>query len=189
MIVPLKQYITSELGSEPDNLEYVLSKFKYLKVKRNTQILTQGEICKYIYFVSEGCLQSYIIDTKMNENTREIVTEGNWHNDLRSFNKVEPAIENIRTIEPSQLYQLNKNDFEELIETVPRFGKVYQKILEAYYTNAVYRINTFISLSALDRFKWFSKHRPSLMTRISSKIIASYLGINKDVFSRLKAKL
>jgi hypothetical protein len=27
------------------------------------------------------------------------------------------------------------------------------------------------------------------MTRLSSKLIASYLGINKDVYSRLKAKL
>jgi hypothetical protein len=33
------------------------------------------------------------------------------------------------------------------------------------------------------------ENRPNLMTRFSSKLIASYLGINKDVFSRLKGKL
>jgi CRP-like cAMP-binding protein len=185
----LKQYIISQLGDDIDNLEYVLSKFQCLKVKRNSQLLTQGEICKYVYFVAEGCLQSYIYDTEMTENTREIVTEGNWYSDLRSFNKGVPAIENIRAIEPSLLYQVNNKDFQEMIETIPQFGKVYQKILEAYYTNAVYRVNTFISLSALDRMKWLLQQRPDLMTRLPSKIIASYLGINKDVFSRLKAKL
>ena len=100
-----------------------------------------------------------------------------------------PATENIRTIEPCQLLIINKQGFQTMIQTVPQFDKVYKEILENSYANAVYRINTFLALSALDRIKWLMENRPKLMTRISSKIIASYLGINKDVFSRLKAKL
>ena len=76
-----------------------------------------------------------------------------------------------------------------MMQTIPQFDKVYKQILETSYANSVYRINTFVSLSALDRIKWLMEKRPKLMTRVSSKLIASYLGINKDVFSRLKAKL
>jgi len=76
-----------------------------------------------------------------------------------------------------------------MMQSVHQFDKVYKEILEASYANSVYRINTFVSLSALERIKWMMQHRPTLMTRLSSKLIASYLGINKDVFSRLKAKL
>jgi hypothetical protein len=75
------------------------------------------------------------------------------------------------------------------METVPQFDKVYKQILETSYANSVYRINTLVSLSALDRIKWLMDFRPKLMTRVSSKLIASYLGINKDVFSRLKSRL
>jgi CRP-like cAMP-binding protein len=189
MIHMVRQYIASQLGDDAEGVDLVVSKFQFIKVTRNTQLLSRGEICRYVYFVAEGCLQSYILDSEMQENTREIITEGNWYSDLRSFTKAEPATENIKTIEASKLFRIERKDFQELIDTVPQFGQIYRKILEAYYNNAMDRINTFISLSSLDRIRWLMQNRPGLMTRLSSKLIASYLGINKDVFSRLKAKL
>jgi hypothetical protein len=84
---------------------------------------------------------------------------------------------------------IDRESFQALMETVPQFDLVYKQILEASYANSVYRVNTFVSLTALERIQWLMEYRPMLMTRLSSKLIASYLGINKDVFSRLKAKL
>jgi CRP-like cAMP-binding protein len=75
------------------------------------------------------------------------------------------------------------------METVPQFDKVYKQILEASYANSVYRINTFVSLTALERIKWLMDYRPMLMARLSSKLIASYLGISQETFSRLKARI
>lgn len=189
MIDLLQQHIVKRLGKSPDNLELVLSKFKPIEAKRNTQLLTQGEVCKYVYFVAKGCLQVYVYDSEMNETTRDIVIEDSWCSELISFGSGQPASENIRTVEPSWLLAIDRKGFQEMMETVPQFDKVYRQILEASYANSVYRINTFVALSALDRIKWLLQHRPTLMTRLSSKLIASYLGINKDVFSRLKAKL
>jgi hypothetical protein len=87
------------------------------------------------------------------------------------------------------LLAIHKSDFQKLLQTVPQFDRVYKQILEASYANSVFRINTFVALSALDRIKWLMENRPKLMSRVPGKLIASYLGINKDVFSRLKAKL
>lgn len=189
MLEVLKQHITKRLGNNIDNLEIVLSKFKPIQTKRNEQLLTQGNQCQYVYFVAKGCLQVYVYDNDMNETTRDIVTEDHWCSELISFGSGQPASENIRAVEPSQLLAIDRKGFQEMMETVPQFDKVYRQILEASYANSVYRINTFVALSALERIKWLMKHRPQLMSRLSSKLIASYLGINKDVFSRLKAKL
>lgn len=189
MIEVLRQHIIKRLGDNLDNLDLVLSKFKPLITKRNDQILTQGNTCKHVYFVAKGCLQVYVYDPEMNETTRDIVIEDNWCSELISFGSGQPATENIRAVEPSHLLAIDRKGFQEMIETVPQFDQVYKQILEASYANSVYRINTFVSLSALDRIKWLMQNRPSFMTRLSSKLIASYLGINKDVFSRLKSKL
>nr|WP_241265286.1 cyclic nucleotide-binding domain-containing protein [Algoriphagus aestuariicola] len=166
-----------------------MSKFKPIETKRNEQLLSQGEVCKHVYFIAKGCLQVYVYDQDMNENTRDLIIEDNWCTELMSFGSGQPASENIRTVEPSQLLAIDRKGFQEMMETVPQFDKVYKQILEASYANSVYRINTFVALSALDRIKWLMQNRPTLMTRLSSKLIASYLGINKDVFSRLKAQL
>ena len=125
----------------------------------------------------------------MNETTRDIVLEGTWCSELLSFGSGNPASENIKTVEPCDLLAIDKQSFQTLMHTVPQFDKVYKQILETSYANSVYRLNTFVALSALERIKWVMEFRPKLMTRVSSKLVASYLGINKDVFRRLRNKL
>lgn len=189
MIDILRNHIISRLGNDIKNLDAVLSSFKHIKTKRNELLLQQGNVCKYVYFIAKGCLQVYVYDKDFNETTRDIVIEDNWCSELMSFGSGSPATENIRTVEPCELFAIDKHSFQTMMTTVPQFDKVYRQILEASYANSVYRINTFVALSALERIQWLMEHRPTLMTRLSSKLIASYLGINKDVFSRLKAKL
>lgn len=189
MIEVLRQHIIDRLGTDIENLDTVLNHFKPMEIDRNQFLLEQGQVCKQVYFIAKDCLQVFTYDNNMNETTRDIVTEGTWCSELLSFGSGQPATENIRTVEPCQLLAIDKKGFQTMMETVPQFDKVYKQILETSYANSVYRINTFVAPSALDRIKWLMEKRPKLMSRVSSKLIASYLGINKDVFSRLKAKL
>ena len=189
MIEILKQHLINRLGNNLDNLEAVLATFKHQQVKRNELLLKEGDTCKYVYFVAKGCLQVFVYDSDFNETTRDLVTEDNWCSELVSFGSGKPATEHIRAVEPCELFSIDRESFQKMMETVPQFDIVYKQILEASYANSVYRINTFVSLSALERMRWLLEYRPNLMTRLSSKLIASYLGINKDVYSRLKAKL
>ena len=131
----------------------------------------------------------YIYDKDFNETTRDIVIEDHWCSELASFGSGNAAAENIRAVEPCELFAIDRTSFQTMIATVPQFAAVYRQILESSYANSVYRINTFVSLSASERIKWLMTNRPALMIRISSKLIASYLGINKDVYSRLKSKI
>lgn len=185
----LQQHLMERLGTDIENLDTVLHHFKPLEIARNQFLLEQGQICKQVYFIVKGCLQVFTYDNEINETTRDIVTEGTWCSELLSFGSGQPATENIRTVEPCQLLAIDRQGFQKMMETVPQFDKVYKQILESSYANSVYRINTFVALSALDRIKWLMEKRPHLMIRVSSKLIASYLGIHKDVFSRLKARL
>ena len=189
MIEILQKHIIDRLGNDTQNLETVLAYFKPIHLERNKFLVREGQVCQHVYFIAKGCLQVFTYDQEMNETTRDIVTEGTWCSELVSFGSGKPASENIRTVEESNLLAINRQDFQTMIETVPQFDKVYKQILETSYANSVYRINTFVALSALDRIKWLMEYRPRLMNRVSSKLIASYLGINKDVYSRLKAKL
>lgn len=189
MLLKLKAHIEAQLGQNPPNLDGVLARFKERKTKRNEWLLQAGQTCTEVYFVVQGCLQVFVYDANENETTRDLVTEGSWCTEITSFGTGKPANEFIRTVEPCQLLVIKQEDFQELLRQVPAFESMYRQILEASYANSVYRLNSFVSMSALDRVKWLRQYRPGLMTRLSSKLIASYLGINKDVYSRLKAKL
>ncbi|TFF40787.1 Crp/Fnr family transcriptional regulator [Mucilaginibacter psychrotolerans] len=189
MIHLLRQHIQNRLGDDVEGLDKVLATFEERHFKRGELVLKQGDCCTYVYYIATGCLQVFIYDADINENTRDIVTEDNWCADLTSFGSGQPSAENIKAVEPCVLLAVSRPNFQQLMQTVPQFDKVYRQILEASYANSVYRINTFVSLSALDRIKWLMDYRPKLMSRLSNKLIASYLGISQETFSRLKAKI
>ncbi len=185
----LKNHLIQRLGTDTANMDKVLAHFKPLSVKRNELLLIEGSVCRYVYFVVSGCLQVFVQDDAGDENTRDLVVENNWCAELISFGTQKPATENIRTVEHSELLTIDFQNFQILMKDVPQFDKVYKQILEQSYANSVYRINTFMTLSSLERIKWLMTYRPALMTRLPAKLIASYLGINKDVFSRLRSRV
>lgn len=185
----LKKHITERLGREPENLDQVLPHFKELKKKRGELLLSAGEVCKQVYFIVKGCLQVYVIDKNGNESTREIHVENQWVTDIFGFQNQTPSQEFIKCIEPCQLLSIHYDAFQMLTKVVPQFGEIYKQILEVSYNNTVYRVNTLISLSALERIQWLMDNKPNLMTRLSSKLIASYLGITPETMTRLKSKL
>lgn len=185
----LEQHIRSRLGNDVENLDFVLEHFQPQRVKRREFLLRNGEICRYCYFVAKGCIQNFVYDKEGNITTRDFIFENNWVTEIQSFSTQQPAMENLRAVEPADVLAIDFASFQKLVATIPQFERVYRQIMERSYANSVYRINTFISMDALERLKWTMEHQPRLLTRLSNRMVASYLGISPETLSRLKAKL
>lgn len=173
----------------PDNVAVVLPHFEPVVTKRGDLLLQPGEFCKYVYFIVEGCLQVFITDKNGNESTREFYVEEQWVTDIFGFQNKLPATEFIRCVEPCRLLRIHYDSFQQLTQSVPQFAAIYKQILEVSYNNTVYRINTLTSMDALERIKWMMENKPKMMARLSSKLVASYLGISAETLTRLKAKI
>lgn len=185
----LIDHITSRLGHRPPQIEKVLSYFEPITPKRGTLLLREGEVCRYVYFIVSGCLQVFVIDKNGHESTRELYVEEQWTTDIFGFQNQNPSSEYIRCVEHCKLLRIHFEPFQQLMEAIPAFAHIYQQILEVSYNNTVYRVNTLMSLKALDRMHWLMENKPYLMTRLSSRLLASYLGIQPETMTRLKAKL
>lgn len=185
----LRQHITRRLGREPENIHLVLPHFEELESSRGEHILHADEVCRYVYFIVEGCLQVYVIDKNGQESTRELYVEDQWTTDIFGFRNQSPSREYIKCAEPCKLLRIHHDSFQVLAEKVPQFRNIYQNILEVSYNNTVYRVNTLTSMDALERIRWFQENKPRLMARLPAKLIASYLGISPETFTRLRSKL
>ena len=185
----LRNHIIERLEREPENMDKVLYHFSEMKTKRGEHLLQEGKVCQYVYFIVEGCLQVYVIDKNGKESTREFYVEQQWTTDIFGFQNQTPSSEFIKCVEPCKLLRIHFDSFQELSQQIPPFAAIYKQILEVSYNNTVYRVNTFTSLDALDRIKWLMANKPLLMTRLPSKLLASYLGITPETMTRLKAKL
>ena len=189
MIDSLRSHLTSRLGGHTGQLDAVLSHFRHVRFQRGEQLLRQGDVCNHVWFIAAGCLQVYVYDSSYNETTRDIVLEDNWCSELISFSQRVPATENIRAIEDTDLLAISQPSFQALMASVAPFAQVYQQVLEASHAGSVHRVNALVSLSALEKIRWVAAHRPQLFTRVSSKLVASYLGISQETYSRLKSKV
>ncbi|WP_128546816.1 Crp/Fnr family transcriptional regulator [Larkinella soli] len=189
MIALLEKHLRSVLGGNTDRLEDVLIHFREGRAERNELLLQQGQVCRHVYFIGKGCLQVFGTDEAGSETTREFYFENHWVTDIFGFQHQLPSAESIRALEPSDLALISFSDFQKLVGAVPQFAAVYRQILEISYNRTVYRVNTLISLDALGRLRWLLENQPKILTRLSSKQVASYLGISPETLTRLKARL
>ena len=169
------------------------SKFKdqfvLLKVKRNEYLLREGEVCNFNLFVCSGALRMYHIGLEGQELTRYFAFENKFGTSLTSLIEGKPAIENIQAVEKSVVLRISKTDFLNLVETVPQVNLIYRNMLEQAYITSQKRIYDLQGKPAIERLKWLMNHKPGILNRIPSRLVASYLGITSYTLSRLKAEL
>jgi len=185
----LAHYLTDKKAVDQDLLTHIFSFFRQQKTKRNELLLSPGQVCKHYYFVNKGCLRLFTINKDGVEGTRYFAFEGAFGTSLPSLIDQQPAFEYVQTIEPSELLAIDRDDFYKLVDTVPVFGVVYRHILETAFITAQKRIYGFQGLEAIDKVRWVIAYQPKLLSRVSNKLVASYLGMTPATLSRLKAQV
>jgi CRP-like cAMP-binding protein len=185
----LHQYFLEKTAINEDSFNRLIQYFTPATYKKNEHILRPGEICKSNYFVNAGCLRFYTTNTEGYELTRYFAFEGKFGTALTSFIEQKPSFEYIQCLEPSELLVISRQDFFHLVDTVPQVNYLYRNILEMAYVTTQRRIYGMQGETALERLKWLLNYQPDIFQRVSSKVIATYLGVTAYTLSRLKAEL
>ncbi|MBS0030563.1 Crp/Fnr family transcriptional regulator [Chitinophaga sp. 22321] len=172
-----------------DEIRDILKSFKPIKTKRNQVLEKEGEICKHFYFINKGCLRLYEIDKKGNEITGYFALEDSFITTLTSFITQKPSRDFLTSYEPAELEVISRQDFFNLTEKYKDLKMYYNKVIEFALIHSQMRIYGFLGMEGIDKLKWVMEHEPKLLTRISSKAVASYLGMTNSTLSKLKAKL
>ena len=183
------QYIKNKIEIDQKTFTAFSHYFKPRVVKKNEIVLREGEVCKHNIFVSKGCLKFYSINEQGAEHIRYFAFEGKFGTALSSLINQKPSVEYIQALETSSLLLISRLDFFKLVDSVPQINFIYRDILEMAYITSQQRIYGFQGKNALDQLKWLMTNQPKILTRLSNKVIASYLGITPYTLSRLKANL
>ncbi|WP_372775272.1 Crp/Fnr family transcriptional regulator [Mangrovibacterium sp.] len=95
----------------------------------------------------------------------------------------------IRAYEDSELICIERNEYEELLETNPELHRLVRIMAEESYVQALQRVHTLQSLSASQRVKLFVKEHSQIVSRVQRQHVASYLGIHRNIFTRILNKI
>jgi len=185
----LFKYFTEKVRIGRAEFDIFSHSFKPLKLKRNEFLLRPGETCKHNYFVTAGCLRFFTTNQEGQEVTRYFAFEGSFGTALTSFIEKSPTFEYIQSIQKSEVLAISRQDFYELVDNNPYIWSIYKDILEKAYITSQKRIYGLQGDSALDRLKWLMEYQPKILSKLSNKVIASYLGVTPYTLSRLKSEL
>ncbi|MDI1321131.1 MAG: Crp/Fnr family transcriptional regulator [Algoriphagus sp.] len=185
----LFRYVNSKAPITEQEFSRFKDLFHYQKVKTNEFILREGEVCIFNHFVLKGSFRFFHVNPEGQELTRYFAFENKFGTNLTSLIEGTPSHEYIQAVEPSEVLKIRSSDFFRLVETVPQINLVYRNILQNAYITSQKRIYDLQGMSALDRLKWLLNHQPGILSRIPSRMVASYLGITPYTLSRLKSEL
>jgi CRP-like cAMP-binding protein len=173
----------------PEETRFFTSILKEKKVRKRQYLVQEGDICRYTYFVNEGCLRTFFIDPKGVEHNLQFSVEDWWTGDMHSFLTQTPAKLNILAIEDSQLLCLEKNAQEELFRHVPTFERFFRHLLQNALITLQERIVSGLSESAEERYINFRKKYPQIDSRVPQNQIATFLGITPESLSRIRRQM
>jgi len=157
-------------------------------VKRKSTLLSAGEICKAIYFVSSGCLRIYHTDENGTDHVSLFAPEDWWAGDMYSFHTKTLAFYAIDALEDTEVFKLTEQNLERLYVQIPKFERFFRILFQNGFIMYQQRITSSQSLTAEERYARFKNLYPNLEQRIAQKHIASYLGITPVFLSMLRRR-
>lgn len=178
------QYLMT--ASFPEEETLMSYGFERVSVKKNVVLLHAGEVCRYAYFICQGCLRTYFVNERQEEKTRAIAFENRFVSASASFITQAPSSECVQALEQSALLRIRRDDLYKLVDTSPFFNKLYLHSLEQAQVFAAWRIETMINMTATERYRELLERMPQVFLRLSNKHVASFLGITQESLSRLK---
>lgn len=173
---------------DEQELEEIVPLFKPRSVKKNDFLLQEGKICKEFYFILNGCIRTFFIDRNGHEKTRYIMIENHIGTALTSFISQKPSIETVEALEDTQLLAIQYTDFYMLNTKFDNWKYFYQRILEMAYSFQTRKIEHLLTLTAHQRYTVVLKETPTLVQRLSNRVLATYLDIREETLSRLKSQ-
>ncbi|WP_018344253.1 Crp/Fnr family transcriptional regulator [Cytophaga aurantiaca] len=186
----LRAYIEKYASDKITDADFELVKksFIFKRYKKGQYLLQEGEVCKYSAFILKGSMRQFSVDAKGIEHVIHFGIENWWVGDRESLTMLTPSKYNIDAIEDSEVLLITSEDLQQLGDQLPTIGKMINTMNQRNFIASQKRIHDALSLTAEDRFLELQKNHPDFLQRFPQTMLASYLGITAETYSRIRKK-
>jgi len=185
----LRAHILKRIELSDEELDRMTTFFTPKKLRKKHVLLQEGDVCRYITFVVNGCLRWYSVDDKGEEHVMQFAIADWWISDLQSYLSGEASMSNIDALEDSEVLLLDKTARDNMLTALPKLERFFRLLLERSYVATQHRLACTLSVTAEERYLMFLKTFPALVQHVPQNQIASYLGIAPESLSRIRKHL
>jgi len=184
----LVTHISKFVSLDEHSIEILSKHFKSVVYKKKEFLLKEGQVCRSMHFVVNGCLRMYFINGKTNEQITQFAKENWWICDFFSFTDDKPSEYFIQAIEESEILSIDMPSFEALLKELPQMERYFRIIMQRAVAASQLRAKYMFELSKEEFYLLFCTSFPEFVQRVPQYMIASYLGLTPEYVSELRKK-
>lgn len=159
--------------------------FEVRPFAKREEVLRYGQTDDYLNLVVKGLLRKYVLVGK-NEKTLQLATEGKVIQSEVSFHTRIPSNVIIEALEPSILVSMRYDNVQYVLENIPAAEQIGRQMMTYLFIKKDAKYFAQVNNTTRQRFLHYLKNHPQMLQRVPQKILASYLEIKPETFSRLK---
>jgi len=187
LLIPVIDYFNSITPLPTELVNDIIKNAVIKEYKKNEFILKEGKVSNYTSWIIKGLVRSYY-----QKDAEDITTKFLWAGapitSVYSYYSRKPGNENIIALEDTTLASLHYDHMQRLYKTYPVFNEIGRVITEQYLYMLEIEVYNLRKQKAEDRYQFILKHFPDLLQRVPLKYLATYLGVNLETLSRVRAK-
>ena len=182
----LKQYINRYVQLSAEERELFSQFLRRQEFDKKALLLQEGQVCRHQYFLLEGLVRTYYLDSNGNERITQFGKEHWWVTDMESFIHESPARVSIQALEKTTALLIAKDQLEEAYRAVPKVERLFRKIAERWLIAQQRHSRFYMKASSKDRYDGLVAAIPNFVQRVPQYMIASYLDITPEYLSELR---
>ncbi len=187
MLTPLITYCNNICQMPPKLIEDLWEYGTVKAYKKNDIILQEGCVPNYTSWILKGAVRSYYIKDG-EEITTKFLQEGSPITSIYSYYSRRPGNENIVALEDVTIVCFHYEHMQQMYKEYPEFNLIGRVVTEKYLYFLEIELYNLRKTRAEDRYRFFVKHFSPLLQRAPLKHIATYLGMNLETLSRVRAR-
>jgi len=172
---PFQQRVNSQLQTETH--------------KARTLLIRPGETCRKLYFIKKGFFRAYHLDQNGKEYTTWFMGQADLMISVHSFFTQQPAEEYIEVLQDSTIQSISWLQLQAYYADFKESNYLGRIVTEKYYIQSEERALFLRTQSPEQRYQHLLNKHPNIDQLTTTANIASYLGLTRETFSRLRSKL
>lgn len=185
----LRTSIEKHVRLTDEEFQLLLSAAVPRKYRKGQYIVHNGAIARRTHFIDQGAALAYFVDNSGDEHVIQFAIEGWWISDIHSYVFNQPALFSVRAIEDCELLEFGYDELSKIYQLAPAVQAYFLRITQIAFASFQERTLHNLSLSAEERYIKFITKYPKLELRFPQKVIASYLGVSAEFYSKIRKRL
>jgi len=180
------QYLNSRIGAlTKEQFNQFKPYFIFRRFDKKELILKENEVDDHLNVVVEGLVRKFVIAGK-NDVTLQLATEGHIIQSEISFHTRSPSAVMLEAIEPTILVSMTYDNVQTILATISIAESLGRAMITQMFIKKDLRYFNQMGKSTRQIFLDYVNNHPHMLQRVPQKILASYLNIKPETFSRLK---